>query len=55
MESLPKLWLKTVCYFLRTGIKPTWEDPRNRDGGCFSYKVSNKRTMSEGVKLCPCW
>ena len=24
------------------GVKPTWEDPKNRDGGCFSYKVMNK-------------
>jgi hypothetical protein len=27
---------------MREGIKPTWEDPRNRNGGCFSYKVVNK-------------
>jgi len=27
---------------MRDGVKPTWEDPKNRDGGCFSYKVSNK-------------
>ena len=27
---------------MREGIKPTWEDPKNRNGGCFSYKVSNK-------------
>ena len=27
---------------MRTGIKPIWEDPKNRHGGCFSYKVANK-------------
>ena len=27
---------------MKEGIKPTWEDPQNRKGGCFSYKVSNK-------------
>ena len=27
---------------MREGIKPIWEDPKNRQGGCFSYKISNK-------------
>jgi hypothetical protein len=27
---------------MRDGISPTWEDARNRKGGCFSYKISNK-------------
>ena len=27
---------------MKEGIKPTWEDPKNRNGGCFSYKVTNK-------------
>jgi hypothetical protein len=27
---------------MKTGITPMWEDPQNRNGGCFSYKVSNK-------------
>jgi hypothetical protein len=24
------------------GVTPVWEDPKNRNGGCFSYKISNK-------------
>jgi hypothetical protein len=31
-----------MLFVMRDGITPMWEDPRNRNGGCFSYKVSNK-------------
>ena len=31
-----------MLFVMRTGITPMWEDPNNRNGGCFSYKVSNK-------------
>ena len=42
-ETLPEKMVKNCMLFLmRDGILPTWEDPRNRDGGCFSYKVNNK-------------
>jgi hypothetical protein len=27
---------------MKEGVKPIWEDPKNRAGGCFSYKISNK-------------
>ena len=27
---------------MKDGISPTWEDPKNKDGGCFSYKINNK-------------
>jgi len=31
------------CMFfcMKTGIDPMWEDAKNRDGGCFSYRVAN--------------
>ena len=42
-ETLPAILVENCMLFLmRYGIKPTWEDPKNRSGGCFSYKVSNK-------------
>jgi hypothetical protein len=42
-ETLPSVLVENCMLFLmREGIKPTWEDPKNRNGGCFSYKVSNK-------------
>ena len=31
-----------MLFLMRKGITPMWEDPRNRNGGCFSYKVVNK-------------
>ena len=42
-ETLPDVLVKNCMMFLmRDGIKPIWEDPKNRAGGCFSYKISNK-------------
>jgi hypothetical protein len=42
-QTLPDMLVKSCMLFImRNGITPMWEDPRNRNGGCFSYKVSNK-------------
>jgi len=42
-ENLPEVMIKNCMLFLmRKGIQPIWEDPKNRNGGCFSYKISNK-------------
>lgn len=32
----------SMLFVMIEGITPMWEDPKNRNGGCFSYKVSNK-------------
>jgi hypothetical protein len=32
-----------MLFVMRNGITPMWEDPKNRSGGCFSYKVINKQ------------
>jgi hypothetical protein len=46
-ETLPSILVENCMLFLmREGIKPIWEDPKNRNGGCFSYKVSNKNVYS---------
>jgi hypothetical protein len=43
MEHMPPNLIDNCMLFvMREGIKPTWEDIKNREGGCFSYKVSNK-------------
>ena len=36
--------LLTSCmlFFMREGIAPMWEDPKNKDGGCFKYRIINK-------------
>ena len=42
-NALPEKLVKNCMLFLmRKNISPTWEDPKNRGGGCFSYKVLNK-------------
>ena len=42
-ETIPDVLVKNCMLFImRDGITPMWEDPQNRAGGCFSYKVSNK-------------
>jgi hypothetical protein len=45
-ESLPPDLIKNCMLFImRNGIVPMWEDPKNRHGGCFSYKVANKHVF----------
>jgi len=45
-ETLPADLIKNCMLFImRDGITPMWEDPKNRNGGCFSYKVSNKNVF----------
>ena len=45
-ETIPDILVKNCMLFLmRDGIKPIWEDPKNRQGGCFSYKISNKNVF----------
>jgi hypothetical protein len=52
IETLPDILVKNcMLFFMREGIKPTWEDPKNRSGGCFSYKVSNKNVYDVWKEL----
>ena len=42
-ETIPEKMVNNCMLFLmRKGIIPMWEDTKNKNGGCFSYKVSNK-------------
>ena len=41
-----KLVKNCMLFLMRKGISPTWEDPQNRDGGCFSFKVNNKNVQT---------
>ena len=51
-EALPEKLIKNCMLFLmRDGINPMWEDPKNKDGGCFSFKVSNKYVGKVWEKL----
>ncbi len=51
-EFLPDIMIQNCMLFvMRDKINPTWEDPLNREGGCFSYKVVNKHVPSVWRKL----
>ena len=42
-ESISENIIKYCMLFaMKKGITPMWEDSKNRNGGCFSYKVVNK-------------
>ena len=34
-----------MLFIMKKGINPTWEDPNNCDGGCFSYKILNSEVV----------
>ena len=46
METLPEHLIKSCMLFvMRHGVTPMWEDPKNRNGGSFKYKISNKHVV----------
>ena len=47
----PKLVMNCMLFLMRSGIVPMWEDPQNRNGGCFSYKVANKEVNTAWKQL----
>ena len=51
-ESLPPILVENCMLFImRQGVNPIWEDPKNRNGGCFSYKVLNKNVAKAWSEL----
>lgn len=51
-ETLPPILVQNcMLFWMRDGIKPTWEDQKNRNGGCFSYKVVNKSVYDSWKEL----
>ena len=51
-ETLPpKLVMNCMLFLMRKGIIPMWEDAKNRNGGCFSYKVANKEVNQAWKQL----
>lgn len=51
-ETLPEKMISNCMLFLmRNNILPMWEDASNVNGGCFSYKVSNKCVSGVWKKL----
>jgi hypothetical protein len=51
-RSIPEKMVKNCMLFMmKAGINPTWEDPKNKDGGCFSFKIANKNVYQCWNKL----
>lgn len=51
-EVIPeKMVINCMLFLMRDGIQPMWEDPRNRNGGCFSYRITNKYVPDVWKKL----
>ena len=51
-ESLPATLVENCMLFMmRQGVNPIWEDPKNRNGGCFSYKVLDKNVAKAWTDL----
>ena len=41
-EMLPDVVIsKCMLFIMKNNVKPIWEDQYNKNGGCFSYKISN--------------
>ena len=40
-----------MLFLMNDTINPIWEDPKNKNGGCFSFKVSNKNVPELWKKL----
>jgi hypothetical protein len=52
IEYLPEDLIKhCMLFYMRKGVQPIWEDVRNRDGGCFSYRINHKNIVSVWRKL----
>ena len=51
-QVIPEKMVKNCMLFLmKKDVNPTWEDPKNREGGCFSFKIMNKNTFHSWNKL----
>lgn len=35
-----------MLFVMKNNINPLWEDPLNKNGGCFSFKVANKNVVT---------
>ena len=53
LKYLPeKMVQNCMLFMMRENISPIWEDKLNRNGGCFSYKVSNNNVYGVWKKVC---
>ena len=50
--AFTNLWSKGMFFLMREHIQPLWEDPYNKKGGCFSFKVNKPDVANVWFKLC---
>jgi hypothetical protein len=51
-DAIPEYLLYNCMFFcMKSGVGPMWEDVKNRDGGCFSYRVPNNEVAVVWKKL----
>lgn len=50
--SFKDLWIKGMFFLMREHIQPLWEDPYNKNGGCFSFKVNKPEASVYFYKIC---
>ena len=41
----------SMLFIMREGIQPLWEDPKNIDGGCWSFKITKGNIKNIGKNL----
>ena len=52
-ENLPENIIKyCMLFIMKEGITPVWEDEQNRNGGCFSYKITTQEADEKWFDLC---
>ena len=52
-KVIPDTMIKNCMLFImKNDISPLWEDENNRNGGCFSYKISNNDVPNVWKNLC---
>lgn len=40
-----KIKLRDTVHIFRKGVKPTWEDPENIEGGCWTFRVPKAKSQ----------
>jgi hypothetical protein len=41
-----KVRLRDTIHIFRKGVKPVWEDPENRHGGCWTFRVPKAKSQA---------
>jgi len=42
----------SMLFFMKEDIPPLWEDERNKNGGCWSFKIYKKHINKTWIDLC---